>query len=199
MSGFLHIRNLSEQDITTFFTGEIMSCTREFFSNPYGAEPKIDFQHWVCFAQQFSNGRLSSLLLAASWISGPRTIPTWLTLATISGRVTSYMRDGKNDISSRITNRTFSVLALLDSIVRFLFSDLTIDVSYQKSTGSITGWYYHKNSELYLFFYETLLIAGIKNSLLRYRMSLSFLTYSIAQERKGNFPFTNFDDIRMNQ
>jgi len=31
-----------------------------------------------------------------------------------------------------------------------LFSKLSIDVGYQKSTGTITGWYYHKNSELYV-------------------------------------------------
>jgi hypothetical protein len=47
LSGFLQISNLSEQDITTFFTGEIISSAHEFFTNPYGAEPKIDLQHWV--------------------------------------------------------------------------------------------------------------------------------------------------------
>jgi Vacuolar import and degradation protein len=47
MSGFLHIRNLSEQDMTTFFTGEIMTSSHEFFTNPYGVESKIDIQHWV--------------------------------------------------------------------------------------------------------------------------------------------------------
>ena len=47
MSGFLHIRNLSEQDMTTFFTGEIMTSSHDFFTNSYGAELKIDIQHWV--------------------------------------------------------------------------------------------------------------------------------------------------------
>lgn len=47
MSGFLHIRNLSDQDITTFFTGEIIASTAEFFRNPYGADVQIDAQHWV--------------------------------------------------------------------------------------------------------------------------------------------------------
>jgi hypothetical protein len=50
MSGFLHIRNLSEQDITTFFTGDLISSSLEFFANPYGAEPTIDLQHWVTSA-----------------------------------------------------------------------------------------------------------------------------------------------------
>ena len=39
--------------------------------------------------------------------------------------------------------------ALRGFIVSRPLRGLTADISYQKSTGSIVGWYYHKNSEQY--------------------------------------------------
>ena len=107
--------------------------------------------------------------------------------------VISFTRDGRNDISSRTTSRIFSVLALQDSIVSFSFSRLIIDVAYQKSTGTITGWYYHKNSESYVS-PRSPLTAETKSLHSRYSLSPSLLTSSITHEHKGRFPFTNFDD-----
>lgn len=107
--------------------------------------------------------------------------------------VTSFMRGGRNNISSRTTSRIFMVLALRDSIVSFSFSRLIIDVAYQKSTGTITGWYYHKNSELYVS-PRSPLTAETKSSHSRYSVSHPSLTSSITHEHKGRFPFTNFDD-----
>lgn len=113
--------------------------------------------------------------------------------ATISPMVTSFMRGGRNNISSRTTSRIFMVLALRDSIVSFSFSRLIIDVAYQKSTGTITGWYYHKNSELYVS-PRSPLTAETKSSHSRYSLSNPSLTSSITHEHKGRFLFTNFDD-----
>jgi hypothetical protein len=96
-----------------------------------------------------SNHRLNSRIFAIWCIFGPEIIQTSQSMITISHRKISFTRDGKRDISFRIITRISSVHVLQDFIVRPLIS-IHIDVSYQKSTGSITGWYYHKNSELYV-------------------------------------------------
>ena len=82
-----------------------------------------------------------------------------------------------------------------DSIVSLPSSELIIDVSYQKSTGSITGWYYHKNSEMYA---PPLVITNDRNQKLTLKVFTSFLklTHSIAREYREDFPFTSFDDMR---
>jgi hypothetical protein len=124
---------------------------------------------------------------------GLRIILIFRRRATISLKVISFMRGGKNDISFQIIKGVFPVLVLQDFIVDFFFSGLIIDVAYQKSTGTITGWYYHKNSELYVLL-RSPLIAETKNSHSRYSLSPLLLMYSIAHEHKERFPFTNFDN-----
>jgi len=127
MSGFLHIRNLSEQDITTFFTGELISSSLEFFANPYGAEPKIDLQHWAKFPH------LRSLMHL--WTRDYPNIPEY-----------AYNLASEDFIYSRWKERHL-VPDHKQSILGACYAGFYY-VSYQKSTGSITGWYYHKNSEL---------------------------------------------------
>jgi len=65
------------------------------------------------------------------------------------------MPDGRNGISFQITNRPRPELVSPASIVHPpLRNKLTIDISYQKCTGTIIGWYYHRNSAQYTQFIE---------------------------------------------
>jgi len=127
LSGFLHIRNLSEQDITTFFTGEFITSSQQFFENPYGAEPTVDIQHWSKFPQfsdlmdfwanvypedpDFRYDFMKSDIIFARW------------------KERHFVPDHKQDIRGAC-------------FAGFYY------VSYQKSTGNIIGWYYHKSSEM---------------------------------------------------
>jgi len=141
---------LSEQDITTFFTGQFITSSQQFFENPYGAEPTVDIQHWVRKLEflidlQSKFPQFSDLMdfWANVYPEDPDFRYDFMKSDIIFARWKErhFVPDHKQDIRGACFAGFYCT--------PFLASGLTSDVSYQKSTGNIIGWYYHKSSEMY--------------------------------------------------
>ncbi|CAG8645213.1 7271_t:CDS:2 [Ambispora leptoticha] len=124
LCGYLHIKGLTEDypELTTFFEAEIIGRKYSFLTKKWDANEKIDNQHWTKF---------------------PAYKP-----------IQKYMK--KDNFTYDFHNKDFMFMRWKE---HFLVPDHRVKtisgasfagfyyICYQLSTGIITGFYFHKNSE----------------------------------------------------
>ena len=145
LCGYLKIKGLTEEypTLTTFFDGEIISEKHPFLTRKWEADEDVDRKHWV------SNN------FAIDWWTMTSFFPL------LQSKFLSFYQYAKNFNSD---NFDYESLQNSDYVYmrwkeHFLVPDHTIRdihgasfagfyyICFQKSTASIEGYYFHRNSE----------------------------------------------------
>ena len=148
LCGYLKIKGLTEEypTLTTFFDGEIISQKHPFLTRKWEADEDVDRKHWV------RNNNVFILKMVTS----THFFPSFL-----QSKFLSFYQYAKNFNSD---NFDYESLQNSDYVYmrwkeHFLVPDHTIRdihgasfagfyyICFQKSTASIEGYYFHRNSE----------------------------------------------------
>ena len=147
LCGYLKIKGLTEEypTLTTFFDGEIISQKHPFLTRKWEADEDVDRKHWVR-NNHFDDGAFFNLFFP---------------LLFLQSKFLSFYQYAKNFNSD---NFDYESLQNSDYVYmrwkeHFLVPDHTIRdihgasfagfyyICFQKSTASIEGYYFHRNSE----------------------------------------------------